>query len=154
MQTTGFLILNTISNICTFITLALVLIILYYINKEQNKCNNKEQNKCNNMQYKEQNKCNDMQYKKKNKHRIAEEEDPPIKSEHKCIKNPFFNKYNIFNNKNRGIVTEESILDEEASYQNMNQNTFTPPFQETITFVPEKKNIGNNKMNTYLSNCS
>lgn len=134
MQTTSFLILNTISNICTFITLALVLIILYYINEDRSEYKN-------------------IKDKKKNKNRIEDEEIYPAKTK-KCINLPFVRRDNIKNNINRRLVTEESIEGEDLTYKNMSQNTFTPPFQETITFVPETKNIGNNKINTYLSNCS
>lgn len=134
MQTTGFLILNTISNICTFITLALVLVILYYINEERNKCKN-------------------IQHKKKKRQNIETEEVYPIKQK-KCIKVPFYRKYNTIDNTNQVSVSEESLLDEETIYKKVNQNTFTPPLQETITFVPENKNVGNNEINTYSNNCS
>ena len=136
MQTTGFLILNTISNICTFITLALVLVILYYINEERSEYKNIKDKK------------NSIQ------NRIETEEIYPVKTKKKCINPPFIRRYNVKNNVNRRVVTEESIEDEDLTYKNMVQNTFTPPFQETITFVPENKNMGNNKINTYLSNCS
>tara|TARA_Y100000991_G_C21950663_1_gene339613 strand:- start:1161 stop:1568 length:408 start_codon:yes stop_codon:yes gene_type:complete len=135
MQTTGFLILNTISNICTFITLALVLVILYYINEERSEYKN-------------------IKDKKKNiQNRIETEEIYPVKTKKKCISPPFIRRYNVKNNINR-VVTEESIEEEDLTYKNMVQNTFTPPFQETLTFVPENKNMGDNKINTYLSNCS
>ena len=138
MQTTGFLILNTISNICTFITLALVLIILYYINQERNECKNI--------------KCQNIQHKKRRKHNIDTEEVYPIKQ--KCIKIPFYNEYNTIDNTNKNPSTEESLSGEETIYRKVNQNTFTPPLQESITFVPENKNMGDNQINTYSSNCS
>ena len=44
MKTTGFLILNTISNICTFVTLALVLLILYYLKDNHDFLTKRQQN--------------------------------------------------------------------------------------------------------------
>ena len=143
MKTTGFLILNTMSNICTFITLALVLSILYYIKEKYDI-------------FLKRIKVLETT-KKIIKHSIPEEETK------KCLKGlnifpSYLKKIKNFNkSKISPEIQEEKLFSNEES-KDCNKpsnysNSFTPPLQKTITFVPEKKKISNN-YRQYLNTCS
>ena len=135
MKTTGFLILNTISNICTFITLVLVLIILYYVKDYHEKIENKHRV---------------IDRNRDKKENVVQENNL-----NNCSKGLIkFKRYNKSFPKSE--VQEESMNNTYPYHmqeESMN-NTYTPPMQETITFVPEKKNISNNEPQLYLNKCS
>ena len=151
MKTTGFLILNTISNICTFITLALVLLILYYLKENYDFVTKRQQNikkVRNNINSEKEPESNYSYNNKSCSKRFDIFKKPNNTVVHSEIQEERINsspKMNLNNFRKNNTMQEES---------NDNCNSFTPPIQETITFVPERKNISNNNYRSYLNNCS
>lgn len=117
MKTNGLLILNTISNICTFITLLLALMILYYIRKYHGESENN--------------------YRQFNLNKIRKENSFSKGLVH-------FKKYKVFPKVKVPKNMSCNIQNKNLRKKPIMNNTYTPPIQEMLTFVPEKKIISNN----------
>ena len=166
MRTTGYLFLNTVSNICTFITLITVLFILYYVKEIYNlfiKCSSnicsfgsEEETNTNNTKKYINNKDFSGAKSSESMHRDAESDNSSSKIR-KCS-NPFKSlSFHPFKKSNLNIPQE--IIEEEE-----NLNSFSEPLQNgKYTIIPDNSNNENsekfqsymdNRFNKHYRNCS
>ena len=166
MRTTGYLFLNTVSNICTFITLITVLFILYYVKEiynlfikcSSNMCSFGSEEETNTKKYLKINNTNFSSAESSES--IYKDADSENSSSNirKCS-NPFKSlSFHPFKKKSNLNSDQETVEEEE------NLNPFSEPLKEDkYTMIPDNSNSNNskrfqsymdNRFNKHYRNCS